>query len=282
MKVLAKGPAPSATRSEKPRRGDTSRLTRARYDSLRDGTYARDQLFCRDPVIAWSHTSRFRMARRLVTPFQGRTLLDYGCGDGTFLALVEDLFPTAVGAELDPGQIARCSERLGSVSGLTFRLIDEVGRTPAGGRFDVVTCMEVLEHCVNESRERLLRDIRRLIRPDGVVIISVPIEIGPTLLIKETLRTIAGWRRLCDGYRFKERYRLGELLKMSLAGRTTRIERPVYSGPHNYHGHKGFNWRLLEERLARDYAIERRDFSPLRWSRGLLSSQVWFVCRPLA
>jgi SAM-dependent methyltransferase len=244
--------------------------------ALGEGTFARKQIFCRDRVIAWSHRSRFGMARRLVMPFRGRSLLDYGCGDGTFLACVSDLFPDAVGADLDAAEIARCGQRFANTPSLSFKLIRDLeeGRT-----FDIVTCMEVLEHCTDESRERVLDDISRLVAHDGVVIISVPVEIGPTLLIKESLRTVAGWRGLSD-YRFKERYNLREILKMTFAGPHTAIERPIFPGSSPSYGHKGFNWRSLQERLKRGFALQTRQFSPLSWSRGWLSSQVWFVCRP--
>jgi len=255
-----------------------SRPVQVRADdrALREGTYARKQLFCRDRVIAWSHRSRFRMARRLVTPYRGRCLLDYGCGDGTFLAFIHDLFPEAVGADLDPARTAQCGQRFAHLPSLSFRLIRDLeeGRT-----FDVVTCMEVLEHCTDENRERVLDDVSRLVARDGVVIISVPVEIGPPLLIKESLRTVAAWRGLGE-YRFKERYRLGEMVRMTFAGPRTEIERPQYPGPPPYHGHKGFNWHVLQQRLERNFALRTRRFSPLSWSRGWLSSQVWFVCEP--
>src|SRR5690348_13315487 len=55
------------------------------------GHYAKKQIFCKDPVIAWSHRSRFQVARKLLEVYGSQILLDYGCGDGTFLAEVHDL-----------------------------------------------------------------------------------------------------------------------------------------------------------------------------------------------
>jgi len=57
-------------------------------DLLSRGHYARKQIFSRSRLVAWSHGSRFDLARRLVAPRAGQRLLDYGCGDGTFLGLV--------------------------------------------------------------------------------------------------------------------------------------------------------------------------------------------------
>lgn len=258
------------------------------HDALRaqvaTGTYAKKQLHCRDRFIAWSHRSRFALARKLVAPFAGRRLLDYGCGDGTFLALVADLFPSAVGADLAEDHVRECLTRFGSSTRLTFTSISQLLQDHGEAAFDVITCMETLEHCTPETVDEVLANLGRLLAPGGTLIVSVPIEIGPSLLGKEALRAIAAWRRLGD-YAHKERYTLRELLTMLLAGPSTGIERPAY--PSEYapgvvklsHGHKGFNWKSLQKRLERDFRLERRAFSPLGWSRGLVSSQAWFIAR---
>src|SRR5690348_14571968 len=77
------------------------------------GHYAKKQLGCKDWIISWSHRTRFETARTLVSPFRGKRLLDYGCGDGTFLSQVEDLFPEAVGADIAGDQVEDCKARLG-------------------------------------------------------------------------------------------------------------------------------------------------------------------------
>ena len=46
-----------------------------------------------------------------------------------------------------------------------------------------------------------------------------------------------------------------------------------------YHGHKGFNWRMLARLVERTFVIERRLYSPLPLIGPWLNSQVWFVCR---
>ena len=60
------------------------------------------------------------MGRQLVAPFAGRRLLDYGCGDGTFLALVQDLFPEALGVDVAADQVADCARRFAGSPGITF------------------------------------------------------------------------------------------------------------------------------------------------------------------
>jgi len=251
-------------------------------DILRAGHFARKQLFCRSRVIAWSHGSRFATARRLVEPHATGRLLDYGCGDGTFLATVSDLFPDAVGADIDVTTIDDCHSRYGDASRFTFLITDELDASH-DARYDVITCMETLEHCVPVAQEKVFAHLRRLARPGGRVIISVPIEIGPTLPMKQLVRMISGWRRLGD-YQYRETYSWRELARMTFATSDTSIpRRPYLLNPNDpsteYLGHKGFNWRAMRQRVACEFDLLETRFSPLAWTRGWLSSQAWFVCR---
>src|SRR5262249_14220985 len=132
----------------------------------------------------------------------------------------------------------------------------------------------------------VFEDLQRLASPQGTVIVSVPIEIGPSLLGKQILRAIAGWRELGD-YKYRETYTWGELCKMVIAGARTAIDRPVLHvdlipGRRTfYHGHKGFNWRALQRQMREYFRIDRVVFSPLGWLRGFFSSQAWFIGKPI-
>ena len=252
-------------------------------DPLRSGEYARKQLFGRG-LIGWSHGRRFHAARRAVQPYAGAALLDYGCGDGTFLSMVRDLFPSAVGAEVDAVLAAEAARRFADDAGLRFVHTSALAEEPAGS-FGVAVCMEVLEHCTDEAAERVLADLRRLVAPDGVVIVSVPVETGPALAFKQAYRALAG-RRGLEGYVDRERYRPGEMARMLFAGEGSSIPRPVYRGRFGdgrenvYHGHKGFNWRALRRRLGARFTVRRTRFSPAPALGPLLNSQAWFVCTP--
>jgi 2-polyprenyl-3-methyl-5-hydroxy-6-metoxy-1,4-benzoquinol methylase len=248
---------------------------------IQQGAYARKQLGCRSRIISFSHTSRFRTARRLVAPFAGASasLLDYGCGDGSFLGMVAGQFGTLVGADIDAGQNDECAKRFAGLKNVRFVHTSALRDGSHDARYDVVTCMETLEHVTPELMPDVIDDLRRCLKPGGTLIVSVPIEVGPTLPLKQAARRVAGWRKLGD-YAYAERYTLGELMKMTFATRHTRISRPAYtSGAFRSHGHKGFNWRALRAQLAQTFSVSSTEFSPFPWSRGLISSQAWFVCR---
>jgi SAM-dependent methyltransferase len=242
------------------------------------GHYYRKLLACKSGVIAWSHRSRFRVGLELVG--SPRTLLDYGCGDGTFLAMAADRIRSGCGADIAVGQIEDCRARLASFTNLQFCTISDLAKPSHDRTYEVVTCMETLEHCTPPIVDVVLRDLARLAAPDGRIVISVPIETGPTFLLKLVVRKAAAWRGLSD-YRHYETYPPGDAVRMIFAGRTTAVKRPVYGPPDApSHSHYGFNWRALRDQVSKYLTIERTLFSPLGFSCGWASSQAWFACRP--
>lgn len=247
---------------------------------LRDGDYARKQIFCPSRVVRWSHGSRFDVARRLVAPRAGGRLLDYGCGDGTFVAMVHRDFRETLGLDVDPEGIAECRARLARLPGVRFDFTRDALRS-APGPWDVVTCMEVLEHCIEDERRRVLDELASLAAPAGLVVISVPIEVGPSVAGKQLFRALAGLRRLGD-YQHRERYSAMEMLR-SVAGlpvARVAFEGNSAGGAYRYYGHKGFDYRDLAREIGDRFTIRQRLFSPMPWLGPALNSQAFFVCQP--
>ena len=249
-------------------------------EHVEQGHYAQKQLGCRSSVIRWSHTARFRLAMLLAGGRPNGHLLDYGCGDGTFMGFVSDRFAVCVGADVDQAQIDDCRSRFAPLPNLRFCLVRDLDESRHTHAYDVVTCMETLEHCLEPVVDRVLGDLQRLCAPDGVIVISVPIEIGPVFFIKYVVRKLAAIRGLSDYARY-ESYSLADAWRMAFATRQTVLPRPAY-GPAEapYHSHYGFNWRRLRVKVEDAFELERTLFSPAGWCGGWLSSQVWFVCKP--
>lgn len=248
--------------------------------SLREGHFAKKQIFSRDWLISWSHRSRFQTGLQLAQQFAGKRVLDYGCGDGSFLAMLMNTSgvpSAAVGVEISPDSVADCRTRLGRLPGLSFILDEELNLPENNGAFDAVICMEVLEHVIEV--QPLISRFAGLLAPGGKLLVSVPIETGPPLLVKQLVRRVAGWRGIGD-YPGTTPYSLTELTASLLAsGKRQHIERPIHTNPDGsrFHDHKGFNWMVLRELLARGFHLERTQTSPLPWLSPYLASQVWFL-----
>lgn len=259
-------------------------MPRPALAALAEGHYARKQLFCKDWLISWSHLSRFRLGLRLARQFAGQRLLDYGCGDGTFLAMLmqEPTAPrVAVGAELHASIVDDCRARFIDRPGMAFALVDDLDQPEHTGTYDAVFCMEVLEHVVDV--EPVLARMERALAPSGKILISVPVEIGLPFAVKQTFRRIAGWRGLGD-YPGLTPYTWRESWASFWAGRRQHLVRPVYWGDDGkcFHDHKGFNWRVLRDCLTQRFVLEQTFSSPLSWLPTQLASQVYLQLRKKA
>lgn len=245
--------------------------------SLKDGHYARKQLFSQSGLIRWSHRRRFAVAVRKSASFAGRRILDLGCGDATYFLL---LFQSphapaeAIGAEIDPRVIASNRARFAAYPQISFIGQEELDQPGYRGSFDAVVSMEVFEHLCDP--DRYLDQIRALLRPGGRLLLSVPVETGPSLLLKQLVRRVAAWRQIGE-YQYTLPYTWSELARSVWAGNRQHIPRVTHFNPggFTFHCHKGFNWRTLRDRIAARFTLDRISTSPLNGLPAGLNSQVW-------
>lgn len=116
--------------------------------------------------VLLSLVRRYRPAAREGAPLR---LLDMGCGTGITLDRLgrgEGL--AAFGVDLEPSALAFCGER-----GLSRLARASVTALPfPAGTFDVVTALDVVEHVPDDVAA--LGEAARVLRPDGVAIVTVP------------------------------------------------------------------------------------------------------------
>ncbi|MCW6509016.1 class I SAM-dependent methyltransferase [Hyphomicrobiales bacterium BP6-180914] len=129
---------------------------------------------------------------------------------------------------------------------------------------DVVSAFEVFEHLTPSRVDGCLAEVKRLLKPDGHFIVSVPIMEGIALPLKEGSRAIL-FRRSSD-------YSGAELIAGMFGRAVARTENPLVS-------HKGFSHRGLAARLASDFRLIERRFSPFPWLPWWMNSQVFLVLR---
>jgi SAM-dependent methyltransferase len=109
---------------------------------------------------------RYVLYPRISHRLTGRTL-DVGCGIGDFL----QFRPGTVGVDINPHTVAYCSAR-----GLDARLMEPDVLPFEDASFDSALLDNVLEHLADPTA--LLREVHRVLRPGGCVLVGVPGLLG--------------------------------------------------------------------------------------------------------
>lgn len=101
----------------------------------------------------------------------GMRVLDFACGTGYGSAHLAEGGARAVGLDNAVEAVAQARRRWGT-TGATF-VAGDANRFPfASGTFDVVVCMETIEHV--DDVDMLQNEIKRVLRPSGAALFSTP------------------------------------------------------------------------------------------------------------
>lgn len=98
----------------------------------------------------------------------GRTL-DFGCGNGAMVAWLTSKGYRTVG--IDPSESGIAAAKA-AFPELEFHRASSAQELGFLGQFDIVTCIEVIEHCYDPRS--VVRQIYGLLRPGGLAILSTP------------------------------------------------------------------------------------------------------------
>ncbi|MGB0096359.1 MAG: class I SAM-dependent methyltransferase, partial [Solirubrobacteraceae bacterium] len=122
-----------------------------------------------DSQVVYEHLHRYLWAARLV---DDRHVLDLASGEGFGAAILAQSAASVVGVDIDERTVEHAGLNYGGPE-LGFEIADarDLSRF-AEHSFGAVVAFEMIEHIAEQ--ERVLDEIRRVLEPDGVLVISTP------------------------------------------------------------------------------------------------------------
>jgi SAM-dependent methyltransferase len=112
------------------------------------------------------HTHRYLVARELVV---GQDVLVIACAEGSGSLLLAEYARTVVGVDFDQDTVLQAESRYGR-DRLQFRVGTCSSLPLPDQSVDVVVGFEALEYC--DEQDRLMDEIKRVLRPKGVLVLS--------------------------------------------------------------------------------------------------------------
>ena len=205
-------------------------------------------------LVRFSHRKRFLTALNFILKENFKNFLDYGAGDGHFLKEVLKIKTDAELVGFEPIMNNNDSDKIKYYSDLSD-IKDQ--------KYDIITCFEVLEHFNSNNQKEILENIYNMLNNDGIIIISVPIEVYFPSLIKNLIRI--KYTKLDFKY-------IKNILKAALAQEIPEIR--------NENGyittHLGFNHKKLEILFKEYFEIIKKKNSPLEYLPVMFNSQVFY------
>jgi SAM-dependent methyltransferase len=226
-----------------------------------------------NPVKRWMQRTRYADAVHVAQGLpegDRQRILDYGGGNGELVKhLLRNISAQACVFEPTPDLMAEAQSNLAGIGSITFC---STSQKLSSGSFDLVFCLEVLEHLPENETTAALGEIDRLLRPRGTVVFGVPHEIHLPALFKGLFRMSrrfgkfdARWGNVCGAV-------IGKPPKR-------RPSSEISPGFLYHFDHLGFDYRKLRDRIKDNFQFEREWFSPFPHLGSLLNSEVYFLAR---
>ena len=101
----------------------------------------------------------------------GEQVLELGCGTGTFSALLSQRGYNVTAIDIDEEFVR--SARMANVDNPSVSfVVADLCRMPVNKKYDTAIMLDVLEHLEHDIQ--VLRDLRRILRPAGMLVVKVP------------------------------------------------------------------------------------------------------------
>lgn len=124
-----------------------------------------------DNKLEIEHFQRYLSVRKLV---KGKCVLDAACGEGYGSNILAETAKEVIAIDIDEEAVSRARERYENKDNLCFKQGNIEKLDLLDQSIDVVVSFETIEHVYEETQNKFLSEINRVLKPDGILIMSTP------------------------------------------------------------------------------------------------------------
>lgn len=122
--------------------------------------------------IGYEHLHRYYSIAPIL---KGKKVLDIACGEGYGTAIIAAFATSAVGVDIDEEAIKLAVEKYTiKQNNIEFKYGSATNIPYENELFDVVVSFETIEHLSIEMQQQFMLEIKRVLRPEGVLVMSTP------------------------------------------------------------------------------------------------------------
>ena len=192
-----------------------------------------------NPFRKLIHNGRFYWLRKVIKKYfpNYNTVIELGCHDARSLIFLPYPPTEYIGLDADwEGGLQKASDFYKEIEEYKFFKIEKVNEFPEfKKKFDLVICLETLEHLPDNDLEEYVLKLYSLM--NNYLFISIPNEIGFIFILKFFIKRVFNMQP--DDYTFME-------IVNQYLGRVNKVNRD---------NHKGFSWVKIVKILKRDFQI---------------------------
>ena len=224
-----------------------------------------NQRLFKSRIRKWLHLSRFKFVEKILSKKDDNSLriVELGCFDGKVLDFIpKPKIFNYIGYDADWEGGLSAAKKRSSAENIEFHLCrSALDFCPPKG-FNCFLSLETMEHIEENTLDEYLQKVRKLIDKDGILIITVPNEIGIIFLLKYFYKSIFHGK----GYE----YSFAEIIWQTL-GFTEKVKR---------NQHKGFSYIKFKKILEKYFSVQSSQGLPLFYFFNILNFSIAFICRP--
>lgn len=180
----------------------------------------------------------FRMLHALEGELQSAArplaIVDVGCATGAFTAMLAGLNASStcgdvVGIDIAQSAVDRAAARFPAIR-FECMALSECGEKYKGSA-DVVTCMEVLYYLPAEERVEAVAQLRRMLKPGGLLLVSSMVASAPYFSADALSAIVSSdFKVVGSGVLYQKPFALLEKLSMKLGGKNSSKDAPFDYG----------------------------------------------------